>query len=86
MDKPMYHEIVIAPCPSGFGEYQALPVNGEGWVDAYDLECEIRGLLSCTNWESMNSLIGSKTSEGASIMSQSECSQDSVGYTGIQEI
>lgn len=27
----MFYEVTIEPCSSGFGEYQCLPINGDGW-------------------------------------------------------
>lgn len=36
-----YIEIMIQPCPSGFGEYQCVPLNGEAWDDIEDLLAEI---------------------------------------------
>lgn len=36
-----YYEVAIQPSPSGFGEYQCLPPNGDGWEDVDDLLTEI---------------------------------------------
>ena len=33
----MHYEISIVANPSGFGEFQAQPINGEGWDSACDL-------------------------------------------------
>lgn len=37
----MFYEVAIQKSPSGFGEYECQPANGEGWVDADDLLQEI---------------------------------------------
>lgn len=37
----MFFQVTIVPASSGFGEYQCLPINGEGWVDEQDLLDEI---------------------------------------------
>lgn len=37
----MYYEVTIVPSHSGFGEYQSLPINDEGWEDEADLLAEI---------------------------------------------
>lgn len=37
----MFYEVTITPASAGFGEYQCLPINGEGYEDAQDLLAEI---------------------------------------------
>lgn len=37
----MFYEVTIQASPSGFGEYQCSPINGEGWQDCDDLLTEI---------------------------------------------
>ena len=39
----MFYEVSIQAAHSGFGEYQTLPSNGEGWADKFDLLAEIEG-------------------------------------------
>jgi hypothetical protein len=37
----MFYEVSIQACPSGFGEFQCQPINGEGWADVNELLTEI---------------------------------------------
>lgn len=34
----MFFEVTISASASGFGQFQTNPINGEGWVDASDLQ------------------------------------------------
>lgn len=44
----MFYEVTIKAAHGGFGEYDCLPINGEGWADQQDLLDEISG-----NYDSM---------------------------------
>ena len=47
---PLYYEVTIQPCASGFGEYQLSEANGEGWDDIDNLDSEIRASVDVIEW------------------------------------
>ena len=41
MSTTLYYEQVIVPASGGFGEYDTLPINGDGYANADDLEFDM---------------------------------------------
>jgi hypothetical protein len=87
----MHYEITINPSPSGFGEFQAKPANGDGRESAHDLVAEI-----ASNVDDYCELGTDELIDGAEDIRGRICNEppmvfaartgDTIHYFGIQEL